>query len=103
MNQKITSVSTVAEQKQEFLFPKSANAFKSELLGAVREMLSIVNRVRMQASILTDDDLRPYTSDFNHNIQDMSDEMEGCVSHLMDAYVCLEKLDVRNTSVFTLD
>lgn len=94
---------SIAEQKQEFLFPKSANAFKSELLGAVREMLCIVNRLRMQSSILTDDDLRPFTSDFNHNIQDMSDEMECCVSSLLAAYVCLEKLDIRNTSVFTLD
>lgn len=103
MNQKVTSASTVAEQKQEFSFPKSANAFKSELLGVVREIYSIANRLRMQSSILTDDDLRPFTSDFNHNIQEISDEMEGCVSSLLAAYACLEKLDVRNISVFTLD
>ncbi len=101
--EKKTIAPTLEKQKQEFSFPKSANAFKSELLGVVREIYSIVNRLRMQSSILTDDDLRPFTSDFNHSIQDISDEMEGCVSSLLAAYACLEKLDIRSTSVFTLD
>lgn len=102
MKKKLTAPTTM-EQKQEFSFPKSANAFKSEFLGAVRDIFSIANRLRIQSSILTDDNLRPFTSDFNHSIQDISDEMEGCISSLLAAYAYLEKLDVRNISVFTLD
>lgn len=102
MEKKLTAPS-MAEQKQEFLLPKSANAFKLELLGAVREIFSIVNRLRIQSAILTDEDLRPYTKEFNLNIQEISDGMEGCISSLMAAYASLEKLDVRNTTKFILD
>jgi len=102
MEKKNTSP-TVAEQKQEFLLPKSANVFKSELLRAVREIFSIANRIRIQSAILTDDDLRPYTKEFNGSIQEFTDEMNVCASCLMSAYTSLEKMDVRNTSVFLLE
>lgn len=101
--EKKTTAPTVAEQKQEFLLPKSANVFKSELLRAVREIFSIANRIRIQSAILTDDDLRPYTKEFNGSIQEFTDEMNVCSSCLMSAYTSLEKLDVRNTSVFLLE
>ena len=100
---KKTIAPTIAEQKQEFLLPKSANVFKSELLRAVREIFSIANKIRIQSAILTDDDLRPYTKEFNGSIQEFTDEMNVCVSCLMSAYTSLEKLDVRNTSVFLLE
>ena len=70
MEKKNTSP-TVAEQKQEFLLPKSANVFKSGLLRAAREIFT--------------------------------DEMNVCASCLMSAYTSLEKLNVRNTSVFLLE
>lgn len=101
--EKKTTAPTVAEQKQEFLLPKSANVFKSELLRAVREIFSIANRIRIQSAILTDDDLRPYTKEFNGSIQEFTDEMNVCASCLMSAYTSLEKLNVRNTSVFLLE
>lgn len=101
--EKKTIAPTIAEQKQEFLLPKSANVFKSELLRAVREIFSIANKIRIQSAILTDDDLRPYTKEFNGSIQEFTDEMNVCVSCLMSAYTSLEKLDVRNTSVFLLE
>ena len=101
--EKKTTAPTVAEQKQEFLLPKSANVFKSELLRAVREIFSIANRIRIQSGILTDDDLRPYTKEFNGSIQEFTDEMNVCASCLMSAYTSLEKLNVRNTSVFLLE
>jgi hypothetical protein len=101
--EKKTTAPTVAEQKQEFLLPKSANVFKSELLRAVREIFSIANRIRIQSAILTDDDLRPYTKEFNGSIQEFTDEMNVCASCLMSAYTSLEKMDVRNTSVFLLE
>lgn len=101
--EKKTTAPTIAEQKQEFLLPKSANVFKSELLRAVREIFSIANKIRIQSAILTDDDLRPYTKEFNGSIQEFTDEMNVCVSCLMSAYTSLEKLDVRNTSVFLLE
>ena len=102
MEKKNTSP-TVAEQKQEFLLPKSANVFKSELLRAAREIFSIANRIRIQSAILTDDDLRPSTKEFNGSIQEFTDEMNVCASCLMSAYTSLEKLNVRNTSVFLLE
>ena len=68
--EKKNTAPTVAEQKQEFLLPKSANVFKSELLRAAREIFSIANRIRIQSAILTDDDLRPYTKEFNGSIQE---------------------------------
>ena len=40
---------------------------------------------------------------FNGSIQEFTDEMNVCVSCLMSAYTSLEKLDVRNTSVFLLE
>ena len=95
--EKKNTAPTVAEQKQEFLLPKSANVFKSELLRAAREIFSIANRIRIQSAILTDDDLRPYTKEFNGSIQEFTDEMNVC------AYTSLEKLNVRNTSVFLLE
>lgn len=101
--EKKTTAPTVAEQKQEFLLPKSANVFKSELLRAAREIFSIANRIRIQSAILTDDDLRPYTKEFNGSIQEFTDEMNVCASCLMSAYTSLEKLNVRNTSVFLLE
>ena len=101
--EKKTTAPTVAEQKQEFLLPKSANVFKSELLRAVREIFSIANRIRIQSAILTDDDLRPYTKEFNGSIQEFTDEMTVWASCLMSAYTSLEKMDVRNTSVFLLE
>lgn len=101
--EKKNTAPTVAEQKQEFLLPKSANVFKSELLRAAREIFSIANRIRIQSAILTDDDLRPYTKEFNGSIQEFTDEMNVCASCLMSAYTSLEKLNVRNTSVFLLE
>ena len=101
--EKKNTAPTVAEQKQEFLLPKSANVFKSELLSAAREIFSIANRIRIQSAILTDDDLRPYTKEFNGSIQEFTDEMNVCASCLMSAYTSLEKLNVRNTSVFLLE
>ena len=81
MEKKNTSP-TVAEQKQEFLLPKSANVFKSELLRAAREIFSIANRIRIQSAILTDDDLRPYTKEFNGSIQEFTDETnEELIAH----------------------
>ena len=38
--EKKNTAPTVAEQKQEFLLPKSANVFKSELLRAAREIFT---------------------------------------------------------------
>ena len=87
--EKKTIAPTIAEQKQEFLLPKSANVFKSELLRAVREIFSIANKIRIK--------------EFNGSIQEFTDEMNVCVSCLMSAYTSLEKLDVRNTSVFLLE
>jgi len=101
--EKKNTAPTVAEQKQEFLLPKTANVFKSELLRAAREIFSIANRIRIQSAILTDDDLRPYTKEFNGSIQEFTDEMNVCASCLMSAYTSLEKLNVRNTSVFLLE